>query len=321
MIFFLKKIKTLFEILFLKKFLNRPDFSEKKIFIQAKIIENSNSKKKKINDFSDVEFSAFSQFGEDGIISWLTGQIPNIKRTFLEIGTEDYWESNTRYLLKSQSWKGFIIEGSKDHVNEIKKQKIYWQNELTALNEFVNLENINQIINDKIRQTELGLLSIDIDGNDYWILQEINLECDLIVAEYNPIFGDIHKITIPYHKNFSRSKEHFSNLYFGCSINALIDLMKKKNYLFIGTNTQGMNAFFINKKKYDFVKEKISNIIIFPPKTREGRNFDGNLNFNNLKKNLNMIKDLEVYDIDKKINLKLSEYKDLYSEKWNNYFT
>ena len=142
----LKKIKIIFEIVFNKIILKRPDFSEKKLFLQAQLVEELKLKKKKINNFREIEFSAFSQFGEDGIISWLTRQIPNINKKFLEIGTQDYWESNTRYLLKSQNWTGYIIEGSREDVKKIKKQKIYWQNNLKAINKFINLENINLII-------------------------------------------------------------------------------------------------------------------------------------------------------------------------------
>ena len=238
------KILSIFSILTNQTILRKPDFSEKKIFLQAKINEQNNLNKKKIYDFRDVEFSAFSQFGEDGIISWLSHQIPDIKKVFLEIGTQDYWESNTRYLLKSQMWKGYIIEGSKKDVEKIKMQKIYWQHDLNAICQFINDENINDIINKHIKEKYLGLLSIDIDGNDYWILKKIKIESDIVVLEYNPIFGDIHKISILYEKNFVSIKKHFSNLYFGCSINALIDLMEKKKLCISWNKCSGHECFF-----------------------------------------------------------------------------
>ena len=228
----LEKITTLISIIFNNKILRKPDFSEKKKFLTGKFLADRNEKKIKINSLKDVEFSVFSQFGEDGIINWLTHQIPNIKKIFLEIGTQDYWESNTRFLLKSKLWKGYIIEGSKEDVDRIKSQRIYWQNDITAINKFINLENVTEVINKEIKQKHIGLFSLDIDGNDYWILKKINLNADIIVTEYNPIFGDIHKISVPYEKDFVRGKKHFSNLFFGCSINALIDLMKKKIIFF-----------------------------------------------------------------------------------------
>lgn len=316
---FFKNLSTVISILFNNKILRRPDFSEKKIFLNGKILENQILNKKNISSLSEVEFSVFSQFGEDGIISWLSNQIPDIKKIFLEIGTQDYWESNTRYLLKSQLWKGYLIEGLKEDVNKIKKQRIYWQNNLTAICKFLNTDNINETLDKNIKEKNIGLLSIDIDGNDYWILDKIQLESDLVVLEYNPIFGDIHRITIPYEENFERNKKHFSNMYFGCSIKALISLMKEKNYIFLGTNSQGMNAFFVSKSKYIYLKDKISNRDIFPPLSRDARNIDGKLNFKNLSDNLKLIKDLEVYDLDKKTNIKLSEYKNFYSEQWSEF--
>ena len=112
--------------------LRKPDFSEKRIFLQGQLLDNINRQKTKISNFGDVEFSVFSQFGEDGIISWLTDKVPNIKKVFVEIGTQDYWEANTRYLIKSKKWKGYLIEGSKDDVKKIKRQRIYWQNDLRS---------------------------------------------------------------------------------------------------------------------------------------------------------------------------------------------
>ncbi len=316
----LEKITTLISIIFNNKILRKPDFSEKKIFLTGKLLADRNEKKIKINSLKDVEFSVFSQFGEDGIINWLTHQIPNIKKIFLEIGTQDYWESNTRFLLKSKLWKGYIIEGSKEDVDRIKSQRIYWQNDITAINKFINLENVTEVINKEIKQKHIGLFSLDIDGNDYWILKKINLNADIIVTEYNPIFGDIYKISVPYEKDFVRGKKHFSNLFFGCSINALIDLMKKKNYIFLGTNSCGMNAFFVSKKKYQYIKKKLSNIKIFPPILREGRTADGKLNFKNIKENFKQIKNLKIYDVDKNRIVKLSEFKELYSKKWQKNF-
>ena len=124
--------------------------NEKKIFLQGQLLDNINRQKTKISNFGDVEFSVFSQFGEDGIISWLTDKVPNIKKVFVEIGTQDYWEANTRYLIKSKKWKGYLIEGSKDDVKKIKRQRIYWQNDLRAIDAFINKDNINHIVENNI---------------------------------------------------------------------------------------------------------------------------------------------------------------------------
>ena len=212
---FFKNLITVFNIFFYNKLLKRPDFSEKRIFLQGKLNEEKILKKEKIEDLKEIEFSVFSQFGEDGIICWLTNNIPDIKKTFIEIGTEDYWESNTRFLLKSQNWSGYLIEASKTNVAKIKKQRINWQHRLKIINAFIDKENINTILDENVTEKDVGILSIDIDGNDYWILKELNfVNPTIIICEFNTIFGDQQQISIPYEKNFDRKKSHFSKVYY-----------------------------------------------------------------------------------------------------------
>ena len=313
----IQKISVIFSIILNRKILKRPDFSEKKIFLQGQLLERENQKKIEINDLKDVEFSVFSQFGEDGIISWVTDKLPNINKVFVEIGTQDYWESNTRYLLKSKKWKGFLFEGSKAFVNQIKSQKIYWQHDLRAVETFVNKDNINSILERHIEYKDIGLLSIDIDGNDYWILREINaLKPAIIICEFNSIFGDLFKISVPYNKNFIRSRAHHSNLYFGASIKAIMGMMEKKGYTFIGTGSVGINAFFVKNELMSNFTNKIRNFSIYPAIVREGLDINGKLTHENILSSLKLINDLEVFDFDDNKLCKLKEYNNLYSDNW-----
>ena len=95
---------------------------------------------------------------------------------------------------------------------------------------------------------DIGLLSIDVDGNDYWILEKINnLSPTFIVCEYNSVFGDIFKMSIPYDQEFIRNKSHHSNLYFGASLNAFIHLLDNKGYSFLGTGSSGRKCIFCKK--------------------------------------------------------------------------
>ena len=101
------------------------DYFDKKLILEAIQISSSNLKKNKIKNFSDIEFQVFSQWGEDGIIDWLIHKIDNLPQIFLEIGTQDYLESNTRYLLQNKNWDGYLIEASTKDVKKSKNKDFF----------------------------------------------------------------------------------------------------------------------------------------------------------------------------------------------------
>jgi len=283
---------------------------QKKLTLKAKVLSLKHKSIKKIKDLSEVEFQVYSQWGEDGIIDWLVSKFPQIPKNFLEIGTQDYKESNTRFLLINRNWDGFLIEGNKDDIKNIKSQRVYWKHNLKVSNEFITKDNINDVVQRFNVPKNLGLLSLDIDGVDYWVLKELSaLKPSIIICEYNSLFGKKKLITVPYKKNFIRSKEHYSNLYYGASIQALIDIMKTKNYFLIGTNTAGNNAFFVRKNLWKALNKMILNKKIFMSKFRESRDQKGNLSFLDKRESLNLIRNKHVIDLKsknkKKIELKL----------------
>ena len=281
---------------------------QKELILKAKLLSNQNLKLKRIKDLSEVEFQVYSQWGEDGIIDWLVNKFPEIPKSFLEIGTENYKESNTRFLLVNKNWDGFIIEADKNSVKDIKSQRVYWKHNLTIENQFVDQNNINTIIKRINIPKKLGLLSLDIDGIDYWVLKKLSvLEPSIVICEYNSLFGQKKAITVPYKKNYIRSNEHYSNLFYGASIKAFIDLLKKRNYFFIGTNSAGNNAFFVNQNIWKKAKKLIYEKKIFISKFRESRNLKGELTFLNKKKSLEMIKNKIVIDLKSNQKKKLFE--------------
>ena len=285
---------------------------EKNLINSGKILSIKHLKFKKINDISNVEFRIFSLWGEDGIIDWLINQVPNIPKNFIEIGTEDYKESNTRFLLINKNWNGILIEGNGDDVKKIKKDRIYWKHNIKIVNKFINLSNIDSILNNLDLKKKIGLISLDIDGIDYWILKKLKkLKPVIFICEFNPIFGHKKMITVPYKKSFNRNKEHYSNSYFGTSIAAIQDLLKK-DYLFVGSNSAGNNGFFINKKYKKFFHNKIKNFKIFESKYRENRNKKNELTFFNKEESIQTIKNKKVLDIKKN---KVFKIYDLFGSK------
>ena len=91
------------------------------------------------------EFQVFSQWGEDGIIQYLLRHIDVGHRFFVEFGVEDYWESNTRFLLTHNNWEGLVMDSSHKHITAIKGQQLYWRRTLTAVEALITQDNITLV--------------------------------------------------------------------------------------------------------------------------------------------------------------------------------
>lgn len=285
--------------------------------LQSLLLAQTNRSKEKIKELSDVEFSGFSQWGEDGIIDWLIEKLPEVPKTFIEFGVEDYKECNTRMLLHLRNWRGIVFDGSSKNISSIHKQDVSWRFDLTANCAFIDRENINQLINESGLSGDIGLLSVDIDGNDYWVWEAIDaVNPAIVICEYNAVLGDLHRITVPYQKDFQRTQAHYSNLYFGASLPALIELGRKKGYCFVGTNSNGINAFFIKQNYAPLVMNSIEKIVSYPSSFREARNSSGNLTFTRGNKRADIISHLPVYDFETSSIKSISELSNLYSTEW-----
>lgn len=271
------------------------------------LIQKINPKK-----LSEVEFKVFSQFGEDGIIEFLVSKLNIKNKFFIEFGVENYNESNTRFLMMNRNWSGLIIDGSKKNIDYVKKRKYYWQYDLIAIHKFITKENINDLIKDNLPKhlvdDDIGILSVDIDGMDYWVLSEI--ECirpNIIICEYNSLFKNDRPLTVPYQENFTRFNSHYSGVYYGANLMAFSSLLSKKGYKYIGSNTQNENAFFVQNDLYDeylsIILEKDNKFNI--SKVRESRNKEHKLNFLAFEDRLKEIGNLELFDLNKSRKIKI----------------
>lgn len=230
-------------------------------------------------NFAASEFRAFSQWGEDGLIQFLIRQVEIQNQIFVEFGVESYVEANTRFLLTNNNWSGLVIDGSADNVRRIKKSAIYWQHNLKAVEAFVTRENINALLVENGLSGAIGLLSIDVDGNDYWIWQAIDAVTPaILVLEYNARFGAEEAVTVPYDSQFTRARAHHSLVYYGASLRALTQLSKEKGYALVGCNTAGNNAFFVREDLRPAALPARSVAEAFVPcQFREARGVDGSL--------------------------------------------
>jgi hypothetical protein len=282
---------------------------ETKILV-AKALISQTAIMGKLDDIRAAEFKVFSQFGEDGIIQYLIRQarVPAQSRSFVEFGVESYDEANTRFLLINDNWHGLIIDGNSSSMRRVRNSPIYWRHNLVAIEAFVDADNINRLIKEAGFSGEIGLLSIDIDGNDYWIWEKIDVVNPIVVVvEYNSVFGSRHAVTVPYDKQFSRSRAHSSHLYWGASLKALMELGDRKGYAFVGSNNAGNNAFFIRRDSLNGQKELSATEGYVESQFRESRDETGSLTFLSGAARLQMIMHLPIYDVERNSVVRLGE--------------
>jgi hypothetical protein len=266
---------------------------------------------KRIEGLSDIhanEFKVFSQWGEDGIIQFLLRQVQIPNRMFVEIGTSDYREANTRFLLQNNNWSGLVMDGSEQNIEVIRRDPLYWRYNLKAEREFIERENIDDVLGKYGVRGDIGLLSIDIDGNDYWVWEAINnVSPRIVICEYRSLFGWQRAVTIPYDRAFSRFQVHPSGLYYGASISALHRLGQSKGYSLVGSNSAGCNLFFVRS-------DVLGNLAAYTPQQayqralfRESRDAQGHLTFLDFDQSVAAISDLSLYDLNLQRLIKVSD--------------
>ena len=236
---YLKKILNLIKNYIPKKLYSLILFlsSFKKFKKEINKPRNSYLYSKNLDKINYKEYKITSQNNEDGIIDYIFSNTPNDK-FFVEIGF-DYFECNTLNLIK-KGWNGVLIEADEEKCLKIEKciKHFFPSNKIEIINARIDRDNINNLIN----YQKIDFFSIDIDGNDYWVLEKLEKEnISIICAEYNPWIGNKNFKTIPYDKNFL----YMNDYYFGASLNAYTDLLKEKFDL-IGVDSTGTNAFYIN---------------------------------------------------------------------------
>ena len=250
-----------------------------------------------VQPFSKVEFQVFSQWGDDGIIQYLINYLDIETKVFIEFGVQDYKESNTRFLLINNNWSGLVMDGDEANINSIKRDSLYWRYDLRAKKAFVTSENINTLLTEEGITGNIGLLHIDIDGNDYWIWKSIDvISPDIVIMEYNSVFGCDRAITIPYAPNFVRTSAHYSNLYAGSSLLALCDLAESKGYCLVGSNSAGNNAYFVKKEMIRDLKPLTAKEGYVESKFRESRDKKGELTYLRAEERLNLISGMPIYN-------------------------
>ncbi len=250
------------------------------------------------DDLQANEAQVYSQWGEDGILQHLIRRVPIERRLFVEIGVENYSEANTRFLAEENQWAGLVVDASEEYMAALRQDRIYWASNLKAVALFVTVENINALLTTQGITGDIGLLSIDVDGNDYWLWQAISaIRPRIVVCEYNSFLGSRRPLVVPYQPDFRRTQAHYSWLYYGASLPALEHLGRRLGYQLVGTNSAGNNAFFVRTDAGGGLRARSSAEAFTPARFRESHDAAGNLNFLDYAAGQELIGDLPVCDV------------------------
>lgn len=190
----------------------------------------------------------YSQNDEDGIIAEIFNRIGTRSKLFCEIGASDGLENNTHALLL-KDWRGVWVEGAKKKTDFIARFLPLRSRRLVVANAFVNRDNIDDVLEDAFRSLgettfplEVDFLSIDIDGNDLYVLERLDsLDARVVCVEYNAKYPPPMQITIAYH---DRHQWHDDD-YQGASLQSFVELLKARGYELVCCGLAGVNAFFI----------------------------------------------------------------------------
>jgi hypothetical protein len=257
-----------------------------------------------------AEFQVFSQYGEDGIVQFLVQRVPIEHEVFVELGVSDYRESNTRFLLVHDNWRGLVVDSGPQMHRFLESSGLSWRYDIKATTAFINRDNVNTLIRRASIEGDIGLLSIDVDGNDYWILEAMDVVSSrILIAEYNSTFGTNAAVTVPYDPTFVRRKKHWSCLYWGASLAALTRLAGDKGYALVGGNRAGNNAFFVRRDVLGKIPEVDVAHAYSPSLFRESRNPAGQLTYvSRHEDRLRLIAEMPLVDLESGREVQVAEY-------------
>lgn len=202
-----------------------------------------------VTKLADASFDIFTYHGEDGIIAYLLQQLKDVPPVFVDAGAGNCIVGNCSTLAIHFGWKGIFID--KDAKQIAAGKRFYSKMARTAdginfISEEITPENINKLIVQTGIKGEVGLLSVDIDGNDYWIWKAIHIiQPRIVIIEAKVEFG-LHDVIVPYGQHNYRSSDIQYN---GASVEALRKLGNEKGYKLVGANKQGYNLFFVKNNE------------------------------------------------------------------------
>ncbi len=225
---------------------------------------------------ADTGFRLFSQFEEDGLLLYLFAAIGVERHRFVDIGSADGINSNCANLAVNFGWHGLFIEGEP---GKVARGRAYYAKHPdtfvyppTFVQAIVQRENVNELIRGAGVSGVVDLLSIDIDGNDYWVWEALDaIAPRVVIVETNVAFGR-RSIVVPYEKNLFAAGIPASCL--GASPVAMAKLAARKSYRLVGACRYGINLIFVRNGVAEDVVPAVSVDTVFDhPRMAERERF------------------------------------------------
>jgi hypothetical protein len=184
-------------------------------------------------------FRLLSQNQEDGMLWSLFQHIGTTTKTFVELGS-GATGGNAAMLAGEFGWTGLLVEGDQGKVEYAGRRFP----RAKAVCAWITPETVNDLLERNGFAGEVDLLSVDVDGVDYWVWQAITVcSARLVMLEYNSMFGPDRAVTVPYDPKFNRRDHRFC--YYGASLSAMTQLSATKGYRLVAVEPTGVNAFFL----------------------------------------------------------------------------
>ncbi|HEY1317302.1 MAG TPA: FkbM family methyltransferase [Gaiella sp.] len=213
-----------------------------------------------------AEVRVHSQNGEDGILAYLLDRIGPTTRQVVEFGIGDGTECCAANLVLAFGWAAHLLEANAEDARAAAALYADRAGDRVHVDHTaVEPDTVDALLSQHVEQV-FDVLSLDIDGNDYWVLEALQaVRPRVIVVEYNATFGPERSVTIPYTRGFDRYRAHASGFYHGASLTALARLGERKGYVLAGCDSRGTNAFLVDAEAAAASVEAVSPAEAFAP--------------------------------------------------------
>lgn len=231
----------------------------------------------------DAEVRVYSQWGEDGILDLLCEAADLPRPRALELGAGDFGECNTRFLAEYRSASVLAADARPDLATHVAGLEVHWRTTVLPRVGWITPGTAPVLFAEAVEAFGgVDLLSLDLDGNDYWVARSLPLgELSVAVVEYNPGLGAGRPVSVPRDDAFERLRAHHSGLYFGASLTAFVELFARHGLVFVGSNRACSNAFFLREDRLADLPLRVPADLgpYLDRRLREGRDGQGRLDF------------------------------------------